>query len=582
MPFVSAPDYRSKGPPGENAGVRRPVVFLAATAVVLLAMPASAAAPVPVLVIDGRGHGHGVGMAQDGALAMGKNGASTAQILTQFYPGTALGRGGGEVRVAVLTAPGNVAVVRFPNGGEVRDARDGGQSAGFPVRIGPGGSARLRFDGKQFAVEVSGGAAPAPATPNPPPAETTTTSAAPTTTTTAPRGLLQPGQPLLPLPAGPLLPSIPLLTTTTTAPPTTTLPPAPAEPARFVSGRGLWAVPAGGGTVEVLERGARYRGVIQAGGGSPLRLINHVDVEQYLRGMGEVRNPSWPAASLRAQAIAARTYALRAVAGGGELCDTQQCQVYLGAQAEYAAMDRAVTATRGQVVLYRRSLASTVYSANGGGFSASTEEGFGTSGTGYPYLRPSEYPTGDPLQWTVTVSLRDVASRVGFRGKVGNVTVRKGPSGRVTAVTVEGSGRARTVSGIEFDKALGLKSTLFAVRMAQSASAPPPPPSDAGAVQGLPGGGEVEAEAVDGEVSVGTESAGTLLPGPAVAAAAPAPSAGPSPAARAALSALAALLLVLVAGSTTAVRYGGSAGAHSDRRRPRTPDPGPEVEPEPA
>ena len=65
--------------------MRRPVVILALAAVVHPLAPASAAA-VPVLVIDGKGHGHGVGMAQDGALAMGRKGATTAQILNQFYP----------------------------------------------------------------------------------------------------------------------------------------------------------------------------------------------------------------------------------------------------------------------------------------------------------------------------------------------------------------------------------------------------------------------------------------------------------------------------------------------------------------
>ena len=104
-------------------------------------------------------------------------------------------------------------------------------------------------------------------------------------------------------------------------------------------------------------------------------------VEQYLKGMGEVRDPSWPLASLETQAIAARTYALRSL--GGELCADDRCQVYLGAGAEYAAMDKAVSATRGQVVTYGDGLASTVYSANAGGFSATPPEGFGLGSPNY-------------------------------------------------------------------------------------------------------------------------------------------------------------------------------------------------------
>ena len=500
--------------------VRRPLAIAAAATAVLAPVPAGAAA-VPVVVLEGRGHGHGVGMAQDGAYWMGRGGASTAQILNQFYPGTSQGRSGGEVRVTVLATAG-AAVLAFPGGGELRDVRDGGQSAGFPVRLAAGGQARVRFDGRQYTVEVLGGgvaaaapaspagqvAAPAAGGPSLVPAQETTT----TTTTTAPTttgglGLLQPGKPLLPLPT---LPVVTVPTTTTTAAPPTTTAPAAAPAGRASSPRGLWAVPAGGGTVAVPERSHRYRGVIQVLGGGGLSLVNHVDVEQYLRGMGEVRNPSWPAASLRAQAIAARTYALRAMTGGGQLCDSQQCQVYLGAEAEYAAMDKAVAATRGQVLFYRRGLASTVYSANGGGFSASTEEGFGTPGTGYPYLRPAQYQTSDPSPWSLTVSLRDLAGRVGYRGRIAAIrTESAGPSGRVLQVVLEGSGGRRVVRGIDFDRALGLKSTLFTVKLGQAASAPPPPPPAEDPLgQALPEG-EAAVVAADGAAGPNPVALGT-------------------------------------------------------------------------
>ncbi len=131
------------------------MVLAAATASMVFPGPArGAAAPVPVVVLDGRGFGHGVGMAQDGAYWMGRGGSSTNQILNQFYPGTKLGRSGGEVRVSVLSPAGREAVVGFPGGGEIRDARDGGQSAGFPVKLGAGALARLRFDGRNYTVEV--------------------------------------------------------------------------------------------------------------------------------------------------------------------------------------------------------------------------------------------------------------------------------------------------------------------------------------------------------------------------------------------------------------------------------------------
>src|SRR5947207_1683958 len=140
------------------------------------------------------------------------------------------------------------------------------------------------------------------------------------------------------------------------------------------------------------------------GAGANVRLVNQVDVEAYLKGMGEVRDPSWPPAALQTQAVAARTYALRAMATGGELCDDDRCQVYLGAQAEYAAMNKAVDGTAKKVVSFGKTFASTVYSANGGGFSATTLEGFGTD-SGFPYLRAGPYTTQDPMPWTVRVAL---------------------------------------------------------------------------------------------------------------------------------------------------------------------------------
>jgi stage II sporulation protein D len=210
--------------------------------------------------------------------------------------------------------------------------------------------------------------------------------------------------------------------------------------------------------------------------------VNQVDVETYLKGMGEVRNPSWPAASLRAQATAARTYALRAMAANGELCDDTRCQVYVGASAEYAAMNKAVNDTRGQVLVFGKSLASTVYSANGGAFSASREEGFGLpDDPGYAYLRAAPYPTEDPSPWTVQVAMTDVAARLAYKGQIAGADVtRKGPSGRAVEVTLHGSAGDKTVGGIAFARAFSLKSTLFSLRSGSADTAPDAPPAGEG------------------------------------------------------------------------------------------------------
>jgi SpoIID/LytB domain protein len=258
------------------------------------------------------------------------------------------------------------------------------------------------------------------------------------------------------------------------------------EPATNTTAKTVIATTNDNGTIVVAARQRKYRGTVEATAGSgTLRLVNDLDVEDYLKGMGEVRDPSWPPAALRAQAIAARTYALRAMAKGGELCDTQRCQVYLGAQAEYPQMNAAVAATNQKVLAYGKALASAVYSANAGGYSATREEGFGTPPTDndYPYLRAAPYPSRDQAPWQVTVALTDVANRLGYpAGQLQAVTVtRTGPSGRALEVTLDGAKGPKAVTGIAFDAALGLRSALFTTRVDVGEAPPPPPPSAADA-----------------------------------------------------------------------------------------------------
>jgi stage II sporulation protein D len=216
--------------------------------------------------------------------------------------------------------------------------------------------------------------------------------------------------------------------------------------------------------------------VVAAGGG--IRLVNQIDVEDYLRGMGEVRDSRWPAASLQAQAVAARTYALRAMAAGGEICASQRCQVYLGQQAEYPAMDAAVAATKGQVLYHGGALASAVYSANGGGITATGKEGFGDAAGGAPYLQAQVYPTRDSDPWEVRIGLAELGSRLGYPAGLQSVAVSAtGPSGRATEVELHGASGTRQVPARTFARALGLRSTLWSIGSGSAAEALPSPPA---------------------------------------------------------------------------------------------------------
>jgi SpoIID/LytB domain protein len=419
--------------------------------------PTTTLIPAPGrVIIDGKGFGHGVGMAQDGAFWMGKAGKTATQIMKHFYPGTSLGNAGGAVRVPLGSM--NSAVVSFPGGGVVGELA---VPAGGSVRVIAGSgvvSAVLVPTGAPSSVAVSERAverAPSNGRFGAPIPED------PAVTTTIIPVQAEP----VPVPA----PAPPGEASTTLVP--DTIPPAgapataPAEPAPAPGPPTLTAgvIRLTAKTGEVLGYGGkRFRGSFDfIAGSSGMRLVNELDVEWYLRGMAEVTDPSWPAAALQSQAIAARTYALRMMSKRGEVCPTQACQVYVGAQAEYPAMNDAVAKTKGKVVLYKGQLANTFYSASGGGTIADPSEVFGP-GDPIPYLQAGTYPTGDPKAWRIETSLEELGRRVGYPGKVWDVVVSKvGPSGRAVEVLFSGAAGPRTLTGPRFDAVLGLRSNNF-------------------------------------------------------------------------------------------------------------------------
>ena len=84
--------------------------------------------------------------------------------------------------------------------------------------------------------------------------------------------------------------------------------------------------------------------------------VMRVPLERYVRGVVSAEMPaSWPLAALEAQAVASRTYALTAHAGGSrfDVYSDTRSQVYRGVAAETAATNAAVSATAGQIVALR-------------------------------------------------------------------------------------------------------------------------------------------------------------------------------------------------------------------------------------
>ncbi len=120
-------------------------------------------------------------------------------------------------------------------------------------------------------------------------------------------------------------------------------------------------------------------------------LVNDVPLEAYLRGVvpHEI-GPQAPYAAVEAQAIIARTYALRNVRrfaiDNYELCADTQCQVYYGLNGTQPKSDRAVLATRGKVLTYNNQLVDALYSSTTGGVTAAFSDVW--DGADRPYLKP--------------------------------------------------------------------------------------------------------------------------------------------------------------------------------------------------
>jgi hypothetical protein len=226
-----------------------------------------------------------------------------------------------------------------------------------------------------------------------------------------------------------------------------------------------------------------YRGVLTVVRSGPAAIVvNQVRLDTYLRGVVPRESPaSWPLPALQAQAVAARTYAYRALRSPRSrhfhICDTVSCQVYGGAArygpggrrlyGEEPSTDRAVSSTAGLVLMVGSRVATTEYSASHGGWIA-------YGGTSALPGRRDPYRAGDPyLHWRARARVVEVGRRLGFSRLDKLEVLRRDGQGewggrvlqaRLTGLDRAGRPRARTVSGGLLRSALGVRSTYFRLR----------------------------------------------------------------------------------------------------------------------
>lgn len=372
-----------------------------ATAAILVATAAPAVAddgwdvpPTATITVDGHGHGHGRGMSQYGAAHRAEAGQDYREILGFYYPGTARGTTTGPIRVFLTRGDLDNAVLVQPRTGLVAAKVGGGRSWDL-AKARPRASAwRIIPDGDRASILQ----------------------------------YRQRGWHQLHRVTGQL---------------------------EFSAHGKPIALRRNDGSV------ARYRGVLRSVPSSPGNRIavNVLPMEAYLRGVvpAEAIASTFPQQALRAQAVAARTYAANKRAARPDklydVDDTTAYQVYLGYDREYPTSDEAVRATAGEILTYGGGPAFTEFTASNGGWTVAGDE---------PYLVAQADPY-DSDTWSVDLSdtdLEDAWPSVGDLTRI-EIAGRDGHGewgGRAGTVTLTGADGSVTVSGSTFAGRLDLRS----------------------------------------------------------------------------------------------------------------------------
>lgn len=381
--------------------------------------------------LSGLGFGHGIGMSQFGAEGMGRLGKGYRQILRFYYPGT--------TRQAVATD----SVIRVALSGMTR--RESGQTT---VTVNPGRRLTAWVGDEPLALPARIGSA-----------AVTAYRVVRTDEALAVRAYADSA-------------SLKVATGIT-------------SPVRFGTSsnvrRSKVSMLSGGGSART------YHGqLVVRRSSSGLLVMDVLLLEHYLRAVVSLEVPGdWTAAALRAQAVAARSYALmvrrsaRAVGQRYDICDSTSCQVFGSMATESANEVAAVKATAGQYLASGGEPAFTQFSSANGGFSVAGSR---------PYLvaKPDPYDgvvTGAANwghSWERTLTAGAIESTWPAVGTLNRLVVlgRDGNGswgGRVQSVALIGSAGTVTLSGDAFRSAMGLKSTWWTITNAGGAAERPAP-----------------------------------------------------------------------------------------------------------
>lgn len=221
--------------------------------------------------------------------------------------------------------------------------------------------------------------------------------------------------------------------------------------------------------------------VYRRASGSNITVLNYVGLEDYVKGVLPYEiSADWPVEAQKAQAVCARSFALgthKHESEGYDLCNTTNCQVYLGANRATALSDSAVDATRGEYLSYNGNLVVGYFFSSDGG---ATEDAVNVWGGDYPYLqgKVDPYETYDS-SWSVTLTADEVRQKLinaGYSiGTVASVKVTKRTdTDNVNEVTVtDTDGKQVVISKANTRAVFGLDSIRYTItaNTAKSAAA---------------------------------------------------------------------------------------------------------------
>nr|WP_120803059.1 SpoIID/LytB domain-containing protein [Williamsia muralis] len=258
----------------------------------------------------------------------------------------------------------------------------------------------------------------------------------------------------------------------------------------------------GGGVVQTVELPRSLVSPITAGPGRPVpellkmcgsnqtfrgslgfdgdRVINVVPLDDYVKGVvpREII-VSWAdeggAEALKAQAVAARTYALASMDISKPIDDTQNSQVYGGFGAEDPRTNAAVDATAGVVLMKDGKPAFTEFSSSTGG---------ATDGRDFPAVLDEGDTISPYRDWTATVSSDSIASTFNVGSLTGFEVIEAygmgAENGRAATVRISGTGGTVDVPAQEVRTKLQLRSSFFSVQGQTTPPAIVAPPSGVG------------------------------------------------------------------------------------------------------